>query len=141
MRLANVAQLEPAQGPTAIDRYGRQRQVVVLANLKGIALGEAVQDIGDYVRSLDLPPDYRHEFLGRAKTDGRVEYQLSDRVRAELPVHVHDPGGPVRELRSPDHDPARAAADDAVRVPVAVPVADRRWTSTPCSACSCCSAS
>ena len=30
-------------------------------------------------------------------------------------LHVHDPGGAVRELRPPDHDPAGAAADDAVR--------------------------
>jgi HAE1 family hydrophobic/amphiphilic exporter-1 len=40
---------------------------VVLANLKDIALGEAIQEVGDYVRSLDLPPEYRHEFIGRAK--------------------------------------------------------------------------
>ena len=62
-----MARLEAAIGPTAIDRYGRQRQIVVLANLKGIALGEAIKDVGDYVRTLDLPPGYRHEFIGRAK--------------------------------------------------------------------------
>jgi HAE1 family hydrophobic/amphiphilic exporter-1 len=67
VRLANVARLEPALGPTTIDRYGRQRQIVVLANLKGIALGEAVQEVDAYVRSLELPPGYRHEFIGRAK--------------------------------------------------------------------------
>ena len=55
VRMSNVASLEPALGPTAIDRYGRQRQIVVLANLKGIALGEAITDIGDYVRTLELP--------------------------------------------------------------------------------------
>ena len=67
VRLSNVARLEPALGPTAIDRYGRQRQIVVVANLKGIALGEAIQELGDYVRSLDLPLGYHHEFIGRAK--------------------------------------------------------------------------
>jgi HAE1 family hydrophobic/amphiphilic exporter-1 len=67
VRLSNVAQLEPALGPTAIDRYGRQRQIVVLANLRGIALGEAIQEVGQYVRSLELPAGYRHEFIGRAK--------------------------------------------------------------------------
>jgi HAE1 family hydrophobic/amphiphilic exporter-1 len=60
VRLSNVAHLEPALGPTAIDRYGRQRQIIVLANLKGIALGEAITEVGDYVRSLQLPPGYRH---------------------------------------------------------------------------------
>ncbi len=67
VRLSNVAALEPALGPTAIDRYGRQRQIVVLANLKGVALGEAIQEVGQYVESLQLPPGYRHEFIGRAK--------------------------------------------------------------------------
>ncbi len=67
VRMSNVASLEPALGPTAIDRYGRQRQIVVLANLKGIALGEAIEDIGGYVRTLELPTGYRHEFIGRAK--------------------------------------------------------------------------
>ncbi|MCA9031676.1 MAG: efflux RND transporter permease subunit, partial [Planctomycetaceae bacterium] len=67
VRLSNVASLEPAIGPTAIDRYGRQRQIVVLANLKGIALGEAIEDVGDYVKTLEMPPGYRHEFIGRAK--------------------------------------------------------------------------
>ena len=67
VRLSNLARLEPALGPTAIDRYGRQRQIVVLANLKGIALGEAIEEVGNYVKSLELPPGYRHEFIGRAK--------------------------------------------------------------------------
>jgi HAE1 family hydrophobic/amphiphilic exporter-1 len=67
VRLSNVARLEPALGPTTIDRYGRQRQIVVLANLKGIALGQAIAEVDQYVRSLGLPPGYRHEFIGRAK--------------------------------------------------------------------------
>jgi HAE1 family hydrophobic/amphiphilic exporter-1 len=67
VRLSNVARLEPALGPTSISRYGRQRQIVVLANLKGIALGEAIADVGQFVKTLDLPPGYSHEFIGRAK--------------------------------------------------------------------------
>ncbi|MGE5191055.1 MAG: efflux RND transporter permease subunit, partial [Deltaproteobacteria bacterium] len=67
VRLSNLARLEPAQGPTTIDRYGRQRQIVVLANLKGLALGDGVKQLDEYVRGLPLPPGYRHEFIGRAK--------------------------------------------------------------------------
>lgn len=67
VRLSSVARLEPALGPTSISRYGRQRQIVVLANLKGIALGEAITDVGQFVKTLDLPPGYSHEFIGRAK--------------------------------------------------------------------------
>jgi hydrophobic/amphiphilic exporter-1 (mainly G- bacteria), HAE1 family len=67
VRLSNVAELDPAVGPTTINRYGRQRQIVVLANLKGLALGDAIRDVDEYVRSMDLAPGYRHEFIGRAK--------------------------------------------------------------------------
>jgi HAE1 family hydrophobic/amphiphilic exporter-1 len=67
VQLSNVARLEPALGPTSIDRYGRQRQIVVLGNLKGVALGEGIAALDRYVRSLELPTGYRHEFIGRAK--------------------------------------------------------------------------
>ncbi len=67
VQLSNVARLEPALGPTSIDRYGRQRQIVVLGNLKGVALGEGIAALDRHVRSLELPTGYRHEFIGRAK--------------------------------------------------------------------------
>lgn len=68
VRLASVCKFEDAQGPSAIDRYGRMRQVVVSANLDGKPLGTAVQDLGAFARSLNLPADYQWEFLGQAKT-------------------------------------------------------------------------
>jgi len=67
VQISNIAQLDPAVGPTTIDRYGRQRQIVVLANLRGMALGEAIADVDKHVKSMDLAPGYRHEFIGRAK--------------------------------------------------------------------------
>jgi HAE1 family hydrophobic/amphiphilic exporter-1 len=68
VRVDSVARLERAQGPNTIDRFGRQRQVVVSANLDGMSLGEAVGRLDDHVRSMNLPPEYRFEFIGRAKT-------------------------------------------------------------------------
>lgn len=68
VRVVSIAHLEPAMGPNTIDRFGRQRQVVISGNLEGQSLGSAVEEIGDYVRSLKLPPEYRWEFIGRAKT-------------------------------------------------------------------------
>ena len=65
--LSSVASVRPALGPATIDRYGRRRQIVVLANLEKFALGDATREIDAYVRSLDLPAGYRHEFIGRAK--------------------------------------------------------------------------
>jgi HAE1 family hydrophobic/amphiphilic exporter-1 len=68
VELGSVAAFEDAQGPSTIERFSRQRQVVISANLEGKALGEAVSALGDYVKTLDLPADYRWEFIGQAKS-------------------------------------------------------------------------
>lgn len=71
VELSNLARLEPAQGPATIDRYKMQRQVVITANLvDGFALGDAVEQLSEHVRSMDLPANYQWEFLGRAKVMG-----------------------------------------------------------------------
>ena len=67
VELGNVADFEDAQGPSTIERFSRQRQVVVSANLEGKALGEGVDDLAAFVKTLDLPADYRWEFIGQAK--------------------------------------------------------------------------
>jgi HAE1 family hydrophobic/amphiphilic exporter-1 len=73
VRMGNVARFEFAQGPSTMERFSRQRQVVVSANLReGLALGVGVQKLGDFVRTLDLPADYRWEFIGQAKTLGET---------------------------------------------------------------------
>src|SRR5262249_23546307 len=69
VRMGNVAHFESALGPNTIDRFSRQRQVVISANLLGNkGVGDAVSALKEHVASLDLPPDYRFEFIGRAKT-------------------------------------------------------------------------
>jgi HAE1 family hydrophobic/amphiphilic exporter-1 len=71
VQLSSLATLDPAKGPATIDRFGMQRQMVVVANLEGNkALGDAVAEISALVDSLNLPADYRYEFLGRAKVMG-----------------------------------------------------------------------
>ena len=67
VELGNVADFEEAQGPSTIERFSRQRQVVVSANLDGMALGEGVDALATFVKTLDLPADYRWEFIGQAK--------------------------------------------------------------------------
>lgn len=67
VELGSVARLEEAQGPATIERFSRQRQVVVSANLEGKPLGEGVDELAAFVKTLDLPADYRSEFLGQAK--------------------------------------------------------------------------
>jgi HAE1 family hydrophobic/amphiphilic exporter-1 len=65
--VSSVASLEEAQGPATIDRFNRQRQVVVMSNLEGMALGDAVNELSAFLDTLDLPANYRWEFIGRAK--------------------------------------------------------------------------
>jgi len=68
VELRNIAEPISARGPAAIERYSRQRQVTVQSNLApGYALGNALQELDPFVQSLDLPPEYRYEFLGEAK--------------------------------------------------------------------------
>lgn len=69
VRLGNVVRFEDALGPSTIERFSRQRQVVISANMIGNrGVGDAVTEVGGYVRTLGLPVDYRWEFVGRAKT-------------------------------------------------------------------------
>ncbi|HEX4613801.1 MAG TPA: efflux RND transporter permease subunit, partial [Urbifossiella sp.] len=68
VELRNVAAPVSARGPAAVERYARQRQVTIQANLApGMALGNALPELEGYVRALDMPPEYRYEFLGEAK--------------------------------------------------------------------------
>jgi HAE1 family hydrophobic/amphiphilic exporter-1 len=66
-QLGNVARFKLGVGPNTIERFARQRQVVISANLDQKDLAGAVQEVSEYLKSLNLPPEYRFEFLGRAK--------------------------------------------------------------------------
>ena len=67
VQLANVVQLREARGPNQIDRFQRQRKVTVIANLNQYALSDAMNDVQALVTEMNLPPDYRLLFTGRAK--------------------------------------------------------------------------
>ena len=67
VEIGSVAKFEEAQGPSTIERFARQRQIVVSANLEGKPLGEGVDELAAFVKTLDLPADYRWEFVGQAK--------------------------------------------------------------------------
>ncbi len=65
--LGSVARLDSAMGPNTIDRFGRQRQVVISANLQDKDMSKAVEELNAHLKSKGLPPEYRYEFIGRAK--------------------------------------------------------------------------
>ncbi|MBI4443312.1 MAG: efflux RND transporter permease subunit [Acidobacteria bacterium] len=64
-RLDNVARIEPSTGPVQIDRFNRQRQVMLTANLQtGAPLGQALADLQKIVSDTALPLGYDYFFLG-----------------------------------------------------------------------------
>ncbi|MFH1574169.1 MAG: efflux RND transporter permease subunit [Acidobacteriota bacterium] len=67
VRVSDVAQLRLDSGPSAIDRYNRQRQVSVFAGLDGLPLGEAAAIAGQKVKEMDLKPGYQVVFSGGAR--------------------------------------------------------------------------
>lgn len=71
--VASVASLEESTGPTQIERYNRQRQIMISGNIgKGQSLSQVIQIIQDTVKEMNLPPDYRTGTVGRSKELARA---------------------------------------------------------------------
>jgi len=68
VQLGNLIDFQRAQGPNTIERFARQRQVVISANLDDKPLGDAVAEMDAFLKTLNLPADYRYDFLGEAKS-------------------------------------------------------------------------
>ncbi len=139
--LDHVARFSETAGPSQIDRYARRRQVTVTANmLAGHSQGAALAALETEVKALNLDPSYSHGTLGHVEGDGSGGDELHPRLPSLVRLHVPDPGRAVRVVAAPDHDPALAAADGAVRAAVAASSSTSRSTSSRCSASWCCSA-
>jgi len=68
VELRNLAELQSALGPATIERYNRQRQISVTANLNpGAVLGKELPEIDKFLKAENLPREYQYEFLGEAK--------------------------------------------------------------------------
>lgn len=71
--LSNVASFELGTGPTSIDRYNRQRRVLIMGNLsKNLALGDLINLANQHMESLNLPPGYTYGTVGRSRELGRA---------------------------------------------------------------------
>ena len=68
VKVSDVAQLRRDYGPASIDRYNRQRQISVNANLQGVPLGEVLASARVKVEELNLKPGYQAVFGGSART-------------------------------------------------------------------------
>ncbi len=71
--LANVASIQPSTGPTQIERYNRQRQILITANLvKGRALSDVLVEVDKTIADLNMPTGYATGLVGQSKEFGRA---------------------------------------------------------------------
>jgi HAE1 family hydrophobic/amphiphilic exporter-1 len=72
--ISNVASLQPATGPTQIERYNRQRQILLTANIVAgeQSLSNVLQILDKTVKEMDMKPDYRYGTVGATKEFGRA---------------------------------------------------------------------
>ena len=68
VKVSDVAQLKNDYGPASIDRYNRQRQISVNANLQGVPLNTVLVEARKKVEELHLRPGYQAVFGGSART-------------------------------------------------------------------------
>jgi HAE1 family hydrophobic/amphiphilic exporter-1 len=73
--LDNLVRIEEGTGPSAIDRLNRQRQVMLLANVRpGGSQADVLQRMDGFVRELNIESGYKTGLAGRSKELGRAGY-------------------------------------------------------------------
>jgi hydrophobic/amphiphilic exporter-1 (mainly G- bacteria), HAE1 family len=80
VELRAIARVKDERGPATIERYNRQRQIGIQCNfVPGVVLGNVLPEVESFVQTLDMPPEYRHEFLGEAKlmADSNSNFMLA----------------------------------------------------------------
>lgn len=65
--LENLVSYQMRTTPSEINRQDLSRQVVITANLDGLPLGKAIQEIKKKAEKLRMPPGYRVVFSGEAE--------------------------------------------------------------------------
>jgi HAE1 family hydrophobic/amphiphilic exporter-1 len=73
--LDNLVRIEEGTGPSAIDRLNRQRQVMLLANVKpGGSQAAVIQKMSQFAKEVNMDPAYQTGLAGRSKELGRAGY-------------------------------------------------------------------
>jgi HAE1 family hydrophobic/amphiphilic exporter-1 len=68
VRVSDVAQLHMGNGPASINRYYRQRQISINANLDNVPIGDAVTAAQAKISEINMRPGYQAVFTGSART-------------------------------------------------------------------------
>jgi multidrug efflux pump subunit AcrB len=83
--LASIADIKLDQGPTSIDRYDRDRQAAITADLVGLsALGDAMRDINDLPVMHGLPKGITVSQAGDAESLNELSSGFASAMRAGL---------------------------------------------------------
>ena len=73
--LDNLVTTEEATGPSAIDRINRQRQVMLLGNVRpGGSQAAVIQKLNEFAKEINIDPSYKTGLAGRSKELGRAGY-------------------------------------------------------------------
>jgi hydrophobe/amphiphile efflux-1 (HAE1) family protein len=73
--LDNLVRIEEGTGPSAIDRLNRQRQVMLLGNVRpGGSQADVIQKMNQFAREINIDPAYSTGLAGRSKELGRAGY-------------------------------------------------------------------
>ncbi len=73
VRLDSVVSFEQGKSPAQIDRYNRQRQVLIVSNVsQGYGASQVMENLVKRLPELKLEANYRWEFTGRAKEMGKA---------------------------------------------------------------------
>ena len=114
--LSVVADIQLDQGPTSINRYDRERQATVAADLVGTAaLGDATKAIYDLPVMKSLPKGVKVSPSGDAESLQRALRRLRHRDHRRSDDGLCRAGAAVRHLPAADHHPVLAAALDRRR--------------------------
>jgi len=71
--LENLVRVEEGTGPSSIDRYNRQRQVMLTANTKpGGSQAAVITKLNEFAKAENLDSSYRTFLAGRSKELGRT---------------------------------------------------------------------
>ncbi|MCC6396001.1 MAG: efflux RND transporter permease subunit [Bacteroidetes bacterium] len=62
--LGSVAEIRQGSGPAKVNRFDRQREIRIDANLSGRLLGEVLGDIQSRIKAIDVPPGYAVSVVG-----------------------------------------------------------------------------
>lgn len=73
--LDNLVRVEEGTGPSAIDRLNRQRQVMLLGNIRpGGSQAAVIDQMNQFVKEIQIDPAYSTGLAGRSKELGRAGY-------------------------------------------------------------------